>query len=133
MTLVLLWVGTVGCPIKVGDLRTVGPSTVRVPGGTCRKAAGNFHPPSRLYMPQSRRGFPSTASRPWDFYLVSSVGTSCLILEIIRLPTSQLRRWHPRGGGGAGAKYPYSGAGRPLPGRACPLRQLPGTPSVSPE
>ena len=31
--LVLLWAGTVGRRMKVGGVRTVGPSTVRVPGG----------------------------------------------------------------------------------------------------
>jgi hypothetical protein len=60
MTLVLLWAGTVGCPMKVGGLRT----SVRVPSGSpvvhaakppgipihrpgciCRKAAGDSHPP----------------------------------------------------------------------------------------
>jgi hypothetical protein len=130
MTLVLLWAGTVGCPMKVGGPRTVGPGTVRVPGGTCRKAAGNSHPPSRLYMRQSRRGFPSTASRPWDFYLVSSVRTSCLILEIIRLPTtSQLRRWHPLWRSGRGCEVSLHGAGRPVLSwrwrlGPAPLRQL---------
>src|SRR5262249_45039242 len=91
MTLGCYWAGTVGCPMKVGGLRTVGPSTVRVPGGTCRTAAGICDPPSRLYIRQSRRGFPSTASRLCCFYLVPSVGTSCRFWKL-SLPRLSQRR-----------------------------------------
>jgi len=83
--------------MKVGGLRTVGPSTVRNPGGICRNAAGNRHPPSRLYMLQGRRGIPHR--KPPVLFLAHSICWDQLsILEII-------------------------GAGRPRP-RTRPLRQL---------
>jgi hypothetical protein len=90
--------------MKVGGLRTIGPSTVRVPGGTCRTAAGNCHPPSRLYMPQSRRGFPSTASRLFYFKLVPSVRTSCRFWKI-----------QPSAGRSRNTKYPYMARAGPSP------------------
>src|SRR5262245_34395017 len=82
MTLGCYWAGTVGCPMKVCGLRTVGPSTVRVPGGTCCKAAGNCHPPSRLYMPQSRRG-PIHRKPPVLFLSGSICWDQLSILEIV--------------------------------------------------
>src|SRR5215471_341168 len=69
--------------MKVGGLRTVGPSTVRVPGGTCRKTAGDCHPPSRLYMQQSRRGFPIHPQAAMLFLSGTVCWDQLSILEII--------------------------------------------------
>jgi hypothetical protein len=103
--------------MKVGGLRTIGPSTVRVPGGTCRRAAGNCHPPSRLYMPQSRRGFPSTASRLFYFKLVPSVRTSCRFWTLF---ASQIA-----GAVGLAIRSILTWCGQaPSEVRTCPLRQL---------